>query len=68
MPDGADAVVQIEDTEFLGQRSGTDHVKIKVKATPGLDIRPIGSDIEYAIEGITSVLLRNGSVEQERRS
>ena len=67
MPDGADAVVQIEDTEFLGQRSGADYVKINVKATPGLDIRPVGSDIEYMIQGMASVPLRSGFAEQEPR-
>ena len=47
VPDGADAVVQIEDTEFLGERDGKDFVKIKGAAVPGLDIRPVGSDLEY---------------------
>jgi gephyrin len=46
VPPGADAVVQVEDTEKLppgpdGQR----RVRILKAAQPGLDIRQIGSDI-----------------------
>ncbi|KAG6590267.1 Molybdopterin biosynthesis protein CNX1, partial [Cucurbita argyrosperma subsp. sororia] len=42
IPDGADAVVQVEDTEKIESK----HVKIMVKARKGADIRPVGCDIE----------------------
>ncbi|KAL0558641.1 hypothetical protein IC582_003218 [Cucumis melo] len=42
IPDGADAVVQVEDTEKIESK----RVKIKVKARKGADIRPVGCDIE----------------------
>jgi molybdopterin molybdotransferase len=40
MPDGANAVVRVEDTEKDGQR-----VKVFVKAKEGQDIRPAGEDV-----------------------
>ena len=43
VPDGADAVVQVEDTERV---PGTQEVTILKAATPGQDIRTVGSDIE----------------------
>lgn len=48
MPNGADAVVQVEDTELV--KASDDNmkeleVKINVSPSVGLDIRPIGSDI-----------------------
>ena len=42
VPDGADAVVQIEDTIFLGEN----RVKILKQVHPGEDIREIGSDLK----------------------
>ncbi|XP_050989681.1 gephyrin a isoform X4 [Labeo rohita] len=49
IPCGADAVVQVEDTELLREsEDGTEEleVRILVQARPGLDIRPIGHDIK----------------------
>lgn len=48
LPNGADAVVQVEDTELV--KASDDNmkeleVKINVSPSVGLDIRPIGSDI-----------------------
>lgn len=43
VPPGADAVVQVEDTEPLPASS---EVKINVAATPGQDIRTVGSDVQ----------------------
>lgn len=44
VPEGADAVVQVEQTRLVPDRS--DHVEIQtVKVTAGQNIRPIGSDI-----------------------
>lgn len=48
VPPGADAVVQVEDTELLEASSdGTKELKIMITSTPSLgqDIREIGSDI-----------------------
>lgn len=46
VPDGADAVVQVEDTEFLGAGpSGARRVRINKAAPPGCDIRKVGSDV-----------------------
>uniref|UniRef100_A0A3B4VDT4 Gephyrin n=1 Tax=Seriola dumerili TaxID=41447 RepID=A0A3B4VDT4_SERDU len=48
IPCGADAVVQVEDTELLRESAdGTEEleVRIMVQARPGQDIRPIGHDI-----------------------
>ncbi|XP_022069621.1 gephyrin b isoform X2 [Acanthochromis polyacanthus] len=49
IPCGADAVVQVEDTELLREsEDGTEEleVRILVQARPGQDIRPIGHDIK----------------------
>ncbi|TSW08322.1 Gephyrin [Bagarius yarrelli] len=49
IPCGADAVVQVEDTEVLQEsENGTEEleVRILVQACPGQDIRPIGHDIK----------------------
>ncbi|MGH0132483.1 UNVERIFIED_CONTAM: hypothetical protein FKN15_049169 [Acipenser sinensis] len=49
IPCGADAVVQVEDTELLRESDdGTEEleVRILVQARPGQDIRPIGHDIK----------------------
>ena len=48
LPPGADAVVQVEDTELVESADdGRREVKIKILSTPqpGQDIRPVGSDI-----------------------
>ncbi|XP_022147603.1 molybdopterin biosynthesis protein CNX1 isoform X2 [Momordica charantia] len=42
IPEGADAVVQVEDTERIESK----RVKIMVKTRKGADIRPVGCDIE----------------------
>ncbi|GAB2274490.1 calnexin Cnx1 [Dionaea muscipula] len=47
IPDGADAVVQVEDTKRLKDESSEPkQVRIMVQTSPGTDIRPIGFDIE----------------------
>ncbi|XP_049626294.1 gephyrin isoform X2 [Suncus etruscus] len=49
IPCGADAVVQVEDTELIRESDdGTEEleVRILVQARPGQDIRPIGHDIK----------------------
>jgi gephyrin len=50
IPDGADAVVQVEDTELIGTKEmpeGREEARILVKVAvkPGYDIRPIGCDL-----------------------
>ncbi|OVA02942.1 Molybdopterin binding domain [Macleaya cordata] len=56
IPDGADAVVQVEDTEEVKDASGeSKRVRILVQARQGLDIRPVGCDIER-----DSIVLRSG--------
>eukprot|EP00756_Hemistasia_phaeocysticola_P001575 Hpha_TRINITY_DN11112_c0_g1::TRINITY_DN11112_c0_g1_i3::g.28086::m.28086/K15376/GPHN; gephyrin len=48
VPEGADAVVQVEDTALVEADAAADkelRVEIKAKARPGQDIRPVGSDI-----------------------
>ncbi|KAL4193081.1 hypothetical protein AMTRI_Chr06g175130 [Amborella trichopoda] len=56
VPDGADAVVQVEDTEQIEDTpDGLKRVRILVAANPGQDIRPVGCDIE---KGAT--ILRRG--------
>lgn len=47
IPDGADAVVQVEDTEQLKVTlNGTKRVRILVRVGKGVDIRPVGCDIQ----------------------
>uniref|UniRef100_A0A0E0DJI3 Molybdopterin biosynthesis protein CNX1 n=1 Tax=Oryza meridionalis TaxID=40149 RepID=A0A0E0DJI3_9ORYZ len=56
IPDGADAVVQVEDTEQLaGAPDGSKRVRILVRPTQGQDIRNVGRDIEK-----DSVVLKSG--------
>ncbi|GFR45630.1 hypothetical protein Agub_g7038 [Astrephomene gubernaculifera] len=60
VPPGADAVVQVEDTEAVqpaGGAAGERRVRINKAAKPGQDIRPVGSDIT---EG--DLVLRAGEV------
>nr|GME06456.1 molybdopterin biosynthesis protein CNX1 [Ipomoea batatas] len=46
IPDGADAVVQVENTELLLDASNeSKQVRILKGTSPGVDIRPVGSDI-----------------------
>nr|XP_043636386.1 molybdopterin biosynthesis protein CNX1 [Erigeron canadensis] len=46
IPDGADAVVQVEDTQLVDTPSSdTKRVRILVKTNTGVDIRPVGCDI-----------------------
>lgn len=46
IPDGADAVVQVEDTELVESASfEPKRVRILVKTNKGVDIRPVGCDI-----------------------
>ncbi|XP_062171703.1 molybdopterin biosynthesis protein CNX1 isoform X3 [Alnus glutinosa] len=55
IPDGADAVVQVEDTEQIQNSSGSKQVKILVQTSKGADIRPVGFDIEE-----DSMVLKSG--------
>ncbi|KAL5214681.1 hypothetical protein ABZP36_003833 [Zizania latifolia] len=56
IPDGADAVVQVEETEQLaGAPDGSKRVRILVRATEGQDIRNVGCDIEKDL-----VVLKSG--------
>ena len=60
VPKGADAVVQVEDTELLKKSDdGKEEVEIKIQRVPkaGQDIRPIGSDIAKG-----SIVLHKGSL------
>jgi gephyrin len=48
LPPGADAVVQVEDTELLEtSEDGTEEKRVRILSTvkPGHDVRPVGSDI-----------------------
>ncbi|KAK2431297.1 molybdopterin biosynthesis CNX1 protein / molybdenum cofactor biosynthesis enzyme CNX1 (CNX1) [Trifolium repens] len=55
IPDGADAVVQVEDTEKVNNGVDEfDRVRILVKTTQGNDIRPVGVDIEKGAIVLTS--------------
>ncbi|KAL2945581.1 Molybdopterin biosynthesis protein CNX1 [Bienertia sinuspersici] len=56
IPDGADAVVQVEDTEKIeSDPSQPKRVRILVQTRPGIDIRPVGCDIEK-----DAVVLKSG--------
>eukprot|EP01121_Diplochlamys_sp_Union-15-3_P022626 TRINITY_DN9702_c0_g1_i1.p1 TRINITY_DN9702_c0_g1~~TRINITY_DN9702_c0_g1_i1.p1 ORF type:complete len:422 (-),score=69.27 TRINITY_DN9702_c0_g1_i1:113-1378(-) len=58
VPNGADAVVMVEDTVLLDRKSdGTGKVKILKAVTKGRDIRPIGSDIT-----VGAVVLAKGEI------
>ncbi|KAL5830693.1 hypothetical protein ACOSQ3_016110 [Xanthoceras sorbifolium] len=47
IPDGADAVVQVEDTEQIKDAAvESKRVRILVQTSKGVDIRPVGCDIE----------------------
>ncbi|CAN8252488.1 unnamed protein product [Cochlearia groenlandica] len=47
IPDGADAVVQVEDTELIGDvATESKRVKILIQTKKGTDIRRVGCDIE----------------------
>jgi len=45
VPDGADAIVMVENTELL-ERNGKSFIRILEVVKPGADIRSIGSDIQ----------------------
>jgi gephyrin len=45
LPPGANAVVQVEDTERLSGDHGAVHVRIGRAATVGQDVRPLGYDV-----------------------
>jgi gephyrin len=47
LPEGADAVLQIEDTEFLGatRAGGAKRVRVNKAVPPGNDVRQVGSDM-----------------------
>ncbi|POO01496.1 Bifunctional molybdenum cofactor biosynthesis MobB/MoeA [Trema orientale] len=56
IPDGADAVVQVEDTEQIEESSlESKRVRILVETSKGTDIRPVGCDIEK-----DAVVLKSG--------
>ncbi|XP_021715602.1 molybdopterin biosynthesis protein CNX1-like [Chenopodium quinoa] len=56
IPDGADAVVQVEDTERIeSDPSQPKRVRILVQTRPGVDVRPVGCDIEK-----DAVVLKSG--------
>ncbi|XP_025829756.1 gephyrin isoform X2 [Agrilus planipennis] len=60
LPLGADAVVQVEDTDLIKASDDGSiemEVKIKVAPRPGQDIRPIGSDIS-----VNSVIIEKGAL------
>ncbi|OMO77140.1 hypothetical protein COLO4_25318 [Corchorus olitorius] len=50
IPDGADAVVQVEDTEQVKAPSvESKRVRILVQTSKGVDIRPVGCDIQKGV-------------------
>ncbi|KAK8641300.1 hypothetical protein V6N13_010714 [Hibiscus sabdariffa] len=55
IPDGADAVIQVENTEQVEAPSETKRVRILVQTSKGVDIRPVGCDIEK-----DAVVLKSG--------
>ena len=57
LPPGADAVVQVEDTELLeSDNDGRTEKKVKILTTPkpGQDIRPVGFDVSIGQQVLTS--------------
>ncbi|KZV30397.1 hypothetical protein F511_21097 [Dorcoceras hygrometricum] len=55
IPDGADAVVQVEDTVVRSTSEGLKRVQILKSVSQGCDIRPVGSDIAQG-----EVVLKSG--------
>ncbi|XP_049399476.1 molybdopterin biosynthesis protein CNX1 isoform X1 [Solanum stenotomum] len=56
VPDGADAVVQVEDTESISVASAEPkRVRILKQTSPGVDIRAVGSDIAQG-----TIVLKSG--------
>ena len=45
LPKGADAVVQVEDTQPLSAEDGQARVRILSQVRPGQDVRPVGMDV-----------------------
>jgi len=58
VPPGADAVVMVENTKLIKASSDGEELEVEILAppTPGLDIRPIGSDIR-----VGEVVLQKGA-------
>lgn len=57
LPPGADAVVQVEDTELLeSDNDGRTEKKVKILTTPkpGQDIRPVGFDVSVGEQVLTT--------------
>ncbi|XP_078434389.1 molybdopterin biosynthesis CNX1 protein / molybdenum cofactor biosynthesis enzyme CNX1 (CNX1) [Wolffia australiana] len=55
IPNGANAVVQVEDTEEIEEKSGgLRRIRVLRMATEGLHIRPVGSDIETDVTVLKS--------------
>ncbi|GBF94452.1 molybdopterin biosynthesis, partial [Raphidocelis subcapitata] len=54
VPPGADAVIQVEDTEKIAGADGRPRVRILKAAKPGQDIRPVGSDIAAGAEVLSA--------------
>ena len=57
VPQGADAVVQVEDTELLESDDGgrtEKRIKILTCPKPGQDIRPIGFDVNKGQQGLSA--------------
>lgn len=46
LPDGADAVVMVEETEKFWARNGPAQIEIKARVQPGADVRPVGVDVQ----------------------
>jgi len=57
VPPGADAVVMVENTKLIEASGDGEELKVEIllSPTPGLDIRPVGSDIR-----VGEVVLRQG--------
>ncbi|CAD2213553.1 gephyrin [Angomonas deanei] len=56
VPDWADAVVQVEDTEVVSSTADGEEVKVRVltAVTPGQDIRPVGCDMPANTEVVAA--------------
>jgi gephyrin len=53
LPQGADAVVMVEETEAVGREDGAEGrplVRIRARVEPGADVRPIGYDVAVGQE------------------
>lgn len=61
VPQGADAVIQIEDTEAAPDQGGRRYVKLKRGAKPGEDIRPVRIKCAPQVVGQCKAILCTGS-------